>query len=233
MTCVEKAECRAEIDATIDEDHGQVFMHKHCAEHGSFRELLSADARFFKRMLELDRAICRGARGRSTADHRAVRKPAGSMPPAFARFWSRPLSKESTNTRSVPYCGLWSSTPTPLRESVGSPWPSRVGWITANDGCDASPSRIWPGRSKARRVLSKCTGIGIPSALCTPLHDPLRRSRRRHLSILQLQQWPVSPRASNGILLGRPLAHTQAAPNIASQGPHPCTRSPIFNGQRR
>lgn len=53
-------ECRAVIDATIDEDHEQVFMHKRCAEHGSFRELLSTDARFFKGMLERDRAICRG-----------------------------------------------------------------------------------------------------------------------------------------------------------------------------
>jgi uncharacterized radical SAM superfamily Fe-S cluster-containing enzyme len=53
-------ECLAVIAGTLCEENGQVFMSKTCAAHGSFWELISTDATFYRLMIQRDRAIARG-----------------------------------------------------------------------------------------------------------------------------------------------------------------------------
>jgi len=43
-------ECREIIDAELVDENNQVVMHKHCAEHGEFLELISTDKGFFLKM---------------------------------------------------------------------------------------------------------------------------------------------------------------------------------------
>ena len=52
-------ECLTVVPATLYESGGRVFMQKQCSVHGSFRELISSDARFFSLMVERDLAITR------------------------------------------------------------------------------------------------------------------------------------------------------------------------------
>jgi uncharacterized radical SAM superfamily Fe-S cluster-containing enzyme len=53
-------ECLEVIEARIHESRGSVYMDKSCAKHGSFRELISTDPKFFLLMLERDQAKLRG-----------------------------------------------------------------------------------------------------------------------------------------------------------------------------
>lgn len=43
-------ECLTVIDALLFEDTGRVLMEKHCQQHGSFKELISSDSKFFLKM---------------------------------------------------------------------------------------------------------------------------------------------------------------------------------------
>jgi uncharacterized radical SAM superfamily Fe-S cluster-containing enzyme len=53
-------ECLDVIEARINRDEGSVYMEKSCPKHGSFRELISPDPKFFSLMLQRDRAGPRG-----------------------------------------------------------------------------------------------------------------------------------------------------------------------------
>jgi hypothetical protein len=50
-------ECLAVIDAKIDDYDGMVFMEKHCAEHGPYRELISTDTRFYNLIISRDLSL--------------------------------------------------------------------------------------------------------------------------------------------------------------------------------
>ena len=47
-------ECLAVIDARIDDYDGMVFMEKRCPEHGSYRELISTDTKFYNLTISRD-----------------------------------------------------------------------------------------------------------------------------------------------------------------------------------
>jgi uncharacterized radical SAM superfamily Fe-S cluster-containing enzyme len=53
-------ECLAVADAILYEEDDRVLMKKYCAVHGTFTELISSDATFFRLLAERDRAITRG-----------------------------------------------------------------------------------------------------------------------------------------------------------------------------
>jgi uncharacterized radical SAM superfamily Fe-S cluster-containing enzyme len=52
--------CLHVVPGTLFEENGAVFMVKRCEEHGTQRELISRDARFYRLMFQRDRAILRG-----------------------------------------------------------------------------------------------------------------------------------------------------------------------------
>ena len=64
-------DCLTVIEARIIQDGDSVYMDKSCSRHGSFRELISPDPKFFTLMLKRDRARWR----RLTNPLKAIQKP--------------------------------------------------------------------------------------------------------------------------------------------------------------
>jgi uncharacterized radical SAM superfamily Fe-S cluster-containing enzyme len=52
-------ECLVVVPAILYESEGRVFMRKQCVAHGTFRELISSDSRFFALMVQRDLAVGR------------------------------------------------------------------------------------------------------------------------------------------------------------------------------
>ena len=52
-------ECLTVIDAVLYEQDDRVWMRKHCSRHGTFTELISSDAAFYRLQIQRDRAVIR------------------------------------------------------------------------------------------------------------------------------------------------------------------------------
>jgi uncharacterized radical SAM superfamily Fe-S cluster-containing enzyme len=70
-------ECLTVLNAVLYEEDGRVLMKKHCSRHGTFTELISSDAKFYRLQIQRDRSTSRPLRDPLVGETRACPEGCG------------------------------------------------------------------------------------------------------------------------------------------------------------